>query len=317
LRINELISFYTSQKELINENLEKNYDFFLNAILKRNNRVKLYRIFREEEINLKGFLEMTCSMGFHISRLLRNPALKALVEEKESLIALVEKFKADGNDHRGEGHEFRMLEDDESIVQDIDRIYRDTLTGLWRKEYLHDQVMQRLYDSKENYRMDTPRFVYMCDISGFDRFNSVYGHETTDKLLVQVTRKIKDEIYSQGKHEDDILLRENAGIFFGYLNNTSLMECVDRFAKISIDVKGIYIRSGDMDIGKIVINFGVYEERKGSNILRNIEIARNLLFYAGSEENKNIAFIKDPHFVIRERDFDRMGDLKEGLITIV
>jgi diguanylate cyclase (GGDEF)-like protein len=317
VRINELISFYTSQKEILNENLEKNYDFFLNATLKKNNRVKLYRIFREEKISLKGFLEMSCSMGFHISRLLRNPVLSALVEEKESLSMLVEKIKGDNYNQKAVDHEFSLLEEDDSIVQDIDRMYRDTLTGLWKKEYLHDQIMHKLYDSKENYSMDRPRFVYMCEISGFDRFNSVYGHETTDKLLVQVTRKIKDEIYSPGKHEDDILLREGAGKFFGYLNDTSLMECVDRFAKISIDVKGIYIRSGDMDIGKIVINFGVYEERKGSNMIRNIEIARNLLFYAGSEENKNIAFIKDPHFVIRERDFDRMGDLKEGLITIV
>ena len=206
---------------------------------------------------------------------------------------------------------------DESIVNDLDNLYRDKLTGLWKMEYLGDQVITKLYDSKENYALDISRFVFTAEILGFDRFNTAYGHETVDKLLIQVVRKVREGIDKSGKHQDDILLRYGAGVILGYINDSSLMQCVDLFMSIYSEIKGINIRSGELEVGKVMVNSGVYEERKGTNLHMNIEISKKLLYHAKINDKNNIAFIKDPNHVVIDRDMDRFDDFKDDLVTVI
>ena|GEM_PF-911016 len=67
----------------------------------------------------------------------------------------------------------------------IDMAHHDTLTGLYNRRYLNNQLEQTL--GQEN---PDPFTLILLDLNGFKQVNDQYGHLTGDKLLIQVSRRL-------------------------------------------------------------------------------------------------------------------------------
>ncbi len=67
----------------------------------------------------------------------------------------------------------------------------DSLTGLSNRQFLMQTLRRSLATAK---RLDTDFCVLFLDLDGFKGINDSYGHETGDKLLVEVGRDIRAEL---------------------------------------------------------------------------------------------------------------------------
>jgi len=68
-------------------------------------------------------------------------------------------------------------------------------------------VLPRIYNEKDEYKYDVPRFVFKFEIFGFDKFNDMYGHNNVDKLLIEISRIFIDVVEKPGKNIDDVVIR--------------------------------------------------------------------------------------------------------------
>jgi hypothetical protein len=62
---------------------------------------------------------------------------------------------------------------------------------------------------------------------------------------------------------------------------------------------------------------GLYTERKGTNVYHNIDMAKKIMTQAADGEHGHVAFLKREDLIIQEKDLDRKGHLKEGLISVL
>lgn len=92
----------------------------------------------------------------------------------------------------------------------------DSLTGLYNRRYAMphlDAIAKRSHDT------DTPFCVMLVDIDRFKRLNDTYGHATGDAVLVEVARRLRDNLRVQ-----DMVARIGGEEFLIALPDTSLVE---------------------------------------------------------------------------------------------
>ena len=76
-------------------------------------------------------------------------------------------------------------------VKELSRI--DGLTGLYLRRYFLERLSEELKRGKrDGYKVA----FLMCDLDDFKKYNDTFGHPMGDKLLSEVSRIIKDNIYS-------------------------------------------------------------------------------------------------------------------------
>lgn len=68
----------------------------------------------------------------------------------------------------------------------IDMAHHDALTGLFNRRYLNTQLEQSLQQN-----LTIPFSLILLDLNGFKQVNDQYGHVTGDKLLIQVSRRLR------------------------------------------------------------------------------------------------------------------------------
>jgi len=318
ISLNQLITAYYNQKEVISEDQKRNYDFFINAIIRKTKNFKINRIFLKEDITVKEFLEAACSVGLYIANLLNNVSITNIIKERESLKNKISEKPAGSSSGSDEEIGRLEFEDKDTIVNELDEIYRDKLTKLWKTDFLKDQVLPKLYNEKDVYKYDNPRFVFKFLITGFENFNEIYGHNDVDKLLFEISKIFINVVEKPGKTVDDVVIRYGGGNIIGYVNDISLTGAVDKLKQINREIKLLPLEKTGINVSNIVFNFGIYEERMGSNHHKNIEIAGKILYLASLDKINNIGFIKDPNYIIGDRDYDKSGDsLKKEIVTLV
>lgn len=69
---------------------------------------------------------------------------------------------------------------------------RDSLTGLGNRPYFIDRLEQQLSDSPE-----APFGLLLMDIDNFKRINDSLGHETGDKVLISLSRRLRNALGSE------------------------------------------------------------------------------------------------------------------------
>lgn len=94
----------------------------------------------------------------------------------------------------------------------IDMAHHDTLTGLYNRRYLNTHLEQSLQQNKK-----TPFTLILLDLNGFKQVNDQYGHLTGDKLLIQVSRRLRGVL-----RDCDILSRWGGDEFVIIFPNCSL-----------------------------------------------------------------------------------------------
>lgn len=316
--LNQLISGFYNTREVIYRDQKKNYDFFINGVIKRTRNFKISRLFNRDKITVREFLEAACSLAFHIAHVLNNISINHMIKERDLLKKKIDEAQVLGADDKDNFSGRSDIADNDIVVNELDEIYRDNLTKLWKIDYLNDQVLPKLYNDKNQYKYNNPRYVFKFEIDGFQHFNEKYGHNNVDILLVEISRIFRRIIEKPGKTADDVVIRYGGGIFIGYLNDMSLTAAVEVLREINREVKLISSERTGINLSGLDFNFGIYEERPGTDFRTNIEIAGKILQTALPDKRHNIGFMRDPNYSVVERDFGKTGDLiTRDLVTLV
>ncbi len=69
----------------------------------------------------------------------------------------------------------------------------DSLTGLWNREALISLIFQ---ETDRVQRMKTPLSLMLLDLDNFSRINHDYGHETGDRILIEVAGRFRRQLRS-------------------------------------------------------------------------------------------------------------------------
>lgn len=118
----------------------------------------------------------------HETSLFERVQLKTELNPNPIDASLVMKFIYDGNNHP-----WIIIE-----VLDIERLNKDAMTGLYRREVAVAALKRELTD--RNSPLSSPLSVIMMDIDNFKNFNTLYQYEGGDKVLKNIAKVIKDEI---------------------------------------------------------------------------------------------------------------------------
>jgi diguanylate cyclase (GGDEF)-like protein len=112
--------------------------------------------------------------------------------------------------------EGRLLKKQEHLDQLAHLAHHDPLTGLPNRLSLTDQVRESLVAAD---RKNAPLALLLVDIDRFKYFNDAHGHETGDKLLIAVARRIR-----AAARDKDLVARTGGDEFIVVLHDLSLEE---------------------------------------------------------------------------------------------
>ncbi len=318
--LNEIIINYYRNKEIVDDKIMNNYNFYIDAQLQRSRQNKSPVLFKKESISLKTFMESACSFAFHIAREVQHPGITAILTEKEKL----EETLKDEKMAAAMGEEELAGEGEIGVDSDIDReenvaesLYTDTLTGLKRKNYLDDVILQRSYDKKGRYTGELKRFIFICEIFSLVNFNDRYSHDTGDKIVFSVARAFYDKVNAPGTHKDNIIIRYSGAELVGFIHEVTLTGAVDILGQVVKNIISIQVDHEGEDIGQIPVAAAVYEERKNSAYLDNFSTVSRILTSVARKGTGTVGFIKKSEYIVTKRDFDMSGILDDDLLGVI
>ena len=318
-RLGELISHYYNNKEIISDNTIYNYDFFAGARLYSSKMIKSPSAFKRGSISLKEFLETACSLAFHIASELGHPGIEAMRREQNSVKEKLGRLMS-GDDIAIEPVPEGYLpdpEDNERVVEELNRVFVDTLTGLKRKEYYEEVILRQQYDEEGRYNEDISRFIFMCEIFGLKELNQLYGHTIGDEIVLAVVNRINEHVRFHGSHRNNAVIRYGGTVYMGFLHSITLTEAVDHVRDMVRGINRIIIERDGNPIGQIKVAAAVYEERKNTAHETNLQTVRSIISRIHQEGHGRMGFIKKADYIVTLRDFDSRGNINEEIITFV
>jgi diguanylate cyclase (GGDEF)-like protein len=317
-RLAELISYYYNHREIVHQDVLHNYDFFTNARLKRSRHVKSPAAFKRSYITLREFLETSCAIAFHISDLLRHPGIGALrgeqrvVKDKLSLLMGEDEIVVEPLQDQGDSDP----ENNERIVQELDRMYVDTLTGLKRRQYYEEIILKQQHSDSGKYEGLKSRFLFMCEIFGLKELNERFGHTAGDEIVLAAVSRIDEHVRFPGSHGSNSVIRYAGGVYLGFLHDLNMMEAVDRMREMVRSISMIIIERDGAVIGQIRTAAAIYEERRGSDHYLNMDVLKGMVSHIYRNGSGRVGFIKKPDYIVSRRDFDSRDNLNDDIIAL-
>ncbi len=314
IKLNDLITGYYREKEIIHPIREQNFDFYTNAVVKKQEGSPLHALFRNHEITLQEFLERSCALAFHICRLLNHEGVQEFIKEKNRLLQEHPYLKSAVAPAEG-GMVQESEASDRRMTDTYDDVYLDRLTGLYKMEYIEDILIPSYYGPKGEYQRTHNRFIVYCSVDNLRRFNSEYGHDAGDIVIGELGRRMNRLLGSATTHRDNIAVRLSGDVVVGFLNDTTLTAVAETMASMNRDMGKTKIRTEKFTIPAVSVSIGIYQERPRTMIRENIASARKLMSFAHSFGPNTVAFTRDPNHVITKRDHDRFGNLDRRIVT--
>jgi diguanylate cyclase (GGDEF)-like protein len=320
--LNSLINDFYSRKELIPEKIESGFDFYTSAVIAKTRSAKAHRVLNTPSITLQQFLENTCALAFYISQLLNHPGIAEMQKElgvmkpkAEEIIALRKEVSA--RKHFVIPEIQALYGFDEDIDESALHIYRDSLTGLLKQEFLEDHVIPDVYDTDSRYYSDTLRFVFVACIDTIDAINAAYGHDNGDRVIIEVSQRFLHFVCFQSREKKNIVFRYNGNLFAGYVTNASHASVLDILDSVHRAAGEITIDTGEKIISAIPLSIGVYQEHRGTDVHENIGIAVQIMDFVKRNRGNNIGFIKNQHRIITGRDYNRREGIDQSLLALL
>jgi len=84
-----------------------------------------------------------------------------------------------------------VLERAEIYEKEKERAAKDSLTGLYNHRMFHELLEERI-------KKGSPFTLVIMDIDDFKKFNDFYGHPAGDKILVEISRILKESLEGKG-----------------------------------------------------------------------------------------------------------------------
>ena len=228
----------------------------------------------------------------------------------------------DGRDHLLEITKVRLLNKDGSIrgivglaadvtervehQRQLEHIaHYDTLTGVPNRALLADRLVQALARAKRERGLTAVCYV---DLDGFKQINDSFGHDAGDKVLVEVTRRIKEAV-----REDDTVARLGGDEFVVLLVGLQAAEeCVGSLHRMLERInQPIAVRGAVLNISAS-IGVALYpeDEEDADTLLRHADQA----MYVAKQSGKNRYHLFDAASDLRARSHhELLRQMRHGL----
>jgi GGDEF domain-containing protein len=311
LRFNDVINDYNMTGKIEKENPLAGYDFFRNARVSHSRSAGIEVVLGKKEVTLADLLEGGCSVALYISSLLNHYGIEAIKDE-----AVMLKQEMDSQEGVPDSSDEGGGDSEAEFHQDLDKLYTDTLTGFKRKEYFQDFIIPAYYDSNMLYKEERERHVFCAEPLNLVNINRKYGREEGDRVYSKFTSIVNRHL-SAAENDDNAAIRNDDGMITGYINDISYMEAVDILVSIVDDLRSVTAGNGDSDRSEFLVNFGIYPERKGTNVHFNISVAKKLMMQRGEVKAGHVTFLRNQNRIIKENDFDRMDHLNDELVSFL
>ncbi len=315
MRFNDLINKFYQSGKYDSREVSENYNFLLNAKIIHPKVRSLEYVLNRKEVYLVDLLEAGCSMSEYFAETLKHNGIKAINDEVLKLQEELESYNIQNIDRNEMRDDSENSCGEEGLNSDAEKIYIDSLTGFKKWEYFEDFILHEEYDENGDYSENKIRHVFCAELSNLVDVNRICGNNSGDMVYKRFSEIIKETLGSAGA--DNIAMRSKGGLIIGYFNGISVIEAVDLLFKMLNLIKEFSLDSGIDSMPELVFNAGLYTEKKGTNSLKNIEIVRSIMFHASDGKSGHVAFMRNPDLLVSDKDFDKRGRLRDGLITVL
>ncbi|WP_051678616.1 GGDEF domain-containing protein [Thiomicrospira pelophila] len=161
----------------------------------------------------------------------------------------------------------------------------DFLTGIHNRRHF-DEMIKRVW--KTHLIDEKPVSIIMCDIDDFKDFNDQYGHQSGDKVLVDITQLIIQNVgYSDALH------RYGGEEFILILPETGLTEATELAEHLRQKIEAMSFDVGQSE-QKITMSFGV-SARTPFNMNDYVELIAeaDAMLYKSKENGRNRVSVKE------------------------
>ncbi|WP_026883856.1 sensor domain-containing diguanylate cyclase [Clostridium akagii] len=158
----------------------------------------------------------------------------------------------------------------------------DPLLNIYNRKYFFDYLEEKVIKDPQG------RFaIVMIDIDNFKRFNDAYGHQFGDKVLIETTKVLKDNI----DDEEDLIARYGGEEIVIYINNVrSYSEVFKKVDNLREELFNHVVEHGN-EKKSVTASFGIsYYPENGDTVQKVLSVADSMLYVAkNSGRNKVIS----------------------------
>ncbi|WP_158068843.1 diguanylate cyclase domain-containing protein [Domibacillus epiphyticus] len=173
---------------------------------------------------------------------------------------------------------FQDITERKKMEEMIHRLaYHDTLTGLPNRRLFEERLHKSLLVEPSDFKVTAVMFI---DLDGFKQVNDIYGHDTGDILLINVSKRLKNCV-----RENDTVARLSGDEFTILLTDITESDVV-HIAKKIIKALGTNFKINDDNIyvtPSIGISLCSDHEKHGKSLIKKADIA----MYQAKQLGKN------------------------------
>lgn len=171
----------------------------------------------------------------------------------------------------------------ESLEKIKVKVYRDSLTGLYLREYLQVKLKENLYYMERYGRIFS---LFMIDVDDFKDINDKFGHQIGDNVLWQIGNLIKKNIRSS-----DIPVRYGGDEFVILMPETDINSAKKVAEKFTDKMSKVIFKKKDEEF-KVTFSIGLTCVRKDDtldSIMERVDAA----LYSSKRSGKNSITVFD------------------------
>ncbi|HOP28723.1 MAG TPA: diguanylate cyclase [Spirochaetota bacterium] len=315
MRFNDLINRYNAGVKTQSSDLTKNYDFFLNAKVQHSKIRGFEMLTNRRDTVLADVVKAGCAISQFISEQLLHPGIKAIQDEVSKLtVENAALPSADTESGLPEIKEIPVAGKTETGA-DAGDVYSDRITGLKNWAYFEDFILPENYDDAHLFKGGVKRHLFCMEITNLTDINRKSGNDAGDDIYRKFCHVVKDIL--EKERGDNIALRGHGGIVIGYITDMEAIDAVEIVHTVFRKINSMILTGEIKTFPEPVISAGVYSESPGSNAIMNMDLVKKIMIQGSAGGKGAVAFLKNPEQIITEKDLDRRGYLKEGLISIV
>lgn len=165
----------------------------------------------------------------------------------------------------------------ENINQIADFANKDFLTGVYNRRYFYENMNEYVAYAEEHME---PYVVAMLDIDHFKKINDTHGHNSGDKVLKTLAKKLIDE--TKG---DDLIARFGGEEFCIILKDISNEDAVKFFVNLRANITNCKVQLKKEQIS-FTVSIGVAFSRSDYRLDELLELADEAL-YRAKENGRN------------------------------
>lgn len=138
------------------------------------------------------------------------------------------------------------------------KLFKDTLTGLYNREYFNSRLQQDINFIKDEYLKVS---MTLIDIDFFKNINDTYGHIIGDKLLRDISEVLRENV----KPEKEWVTRLGGEEFIIISEGIYRNEALKNAERIRQSIESTVFKYGDVLLN-VTISAGVYELKSDDSI---------------------------------------------------